>query len=599
MKIYNILSILALILCATGCKNESNKRIEDTRNLNPFEYTQLSYTAKDSLGREFSVSDLHKENKEVGIFYHVWHGYKHAENKGIFDVTKLLQDNPNALYNLSATEEDSPLGAFHYWGEPLYGYYRSDDPWVITRHMELLTAAGVDYLCYDLTNATIYYDAINEIFKVLDKFQKQGFKVPKVCFYTNSDSGVTMKACYETWYERGLYSNLWYSRDGEKPLIIGRKYDLQSKFPRVYEEMIEKMDIRESQWPDERFDVKEGFPWMDWDYPQRIFRDGTISVSVGQHPGCNCAKPEGTKGRGFDYASYENNTEKVAEGTNFESQYSRVFENEDKINNVFLTGFNEWIAIKQDNGSGELLMVDTFNEEFSRDIEMFRGYKDQKGYGDNFVMQMMRLNKRFKTTEGRHYIYNEKTIDINDFSSEQWENIKSVYMDFAGDAIARNFKNYDRSKDYVDVSNRNDIVKTTVTHDSNNLYFRVECLENITVKEETDKTWMNILINANLKNATDWNGYNFIINRDVINGKGSIEALDENFNTTVVGEADIKVEGKIMQVAIPLSLIGKSETDAYVSFKVCDHVSDQEDIMEYYVSGDSAPIGRINYAYGY
>lgn len=34
-------------------------------------------------------------------------------------------------------------------------------------------------------------------------------------------------------------------------------------------------------------------------------------------------------------------------------------------------------------------------------------------------------------------------------------------------------------------------------------------------------------------------------------------------------------------------------------FKVADNVTQYTDIMDYYISGDSAPIGRLNYAYGY
>ena len=599
-----LLLMLPLLLTACGgeggsssSEEDPNKRVEDTRQLDVFERTALSYTAKDALGREFPVADLHKEGKEVGIFYHIWHGY---HNRGVFDVTKLLHDNPEALYNLSTQETASPLGEFHYWGEPLYGYYKSEDPWVITRHMELMTAAGIDYLCYDLTNSVVYDDAINAIFEVLDKYQKQGFKVPKVCFYTNSYSGKTMKYCYETWYKKGKYSNLWYSHDGQKPLIIGVKRDLKTNFPQIYDEMNEFFNIRESTWPsDSRFDKEEGFPWMDWKYEQTIFNDGTISVSLAQHPGCNCAKGDnGTMGRGFDYDLYQNDSSKVAQGENFEDQY-RTALNSEKVKNVFITGFNEWIAIKQKNGAGELLMVDTFNEEYSRDVEMWRGYKDQVGYGDNYAMQMMRLNRKFKTTEPVHYLYDENTIDVTNISEDQWANVKNVYMDFAGDAMVRNWKSADRVTDYIDTSNRNDIVKTSVTHDANNLYFRVECLEDITPKDEADPTWMNILINANLEDKPNWNGYNFILNRSVDGNKAAIESLDENFNATKVGEADIHVSGKIMQVAIPLSTIGKSEEDAHISFKVSDHVSNQQDILEYYVSGDSAPIGRINYDYGF
>ena len=48
------------------------------------------------------------------------------------------------------------IGDYHFWGEPLFGYYRSDDPWVIRRHLHLLADAGVDVLILDATNAETY-----------------------------------------------------------------------------------------------------------------------------------------------------------------------------------------------------------------------------------------------------------------------------------------------------------------------------------------------------------------------------------------------------------------------------------------------------------
>ena len=36
------------------------------------------------------------------------------------------------------------------------GYYRSDDPWVVRRHLPLIAAAGVDFLFLDYTNSSVY-----------------------------------------------------------------------------------------------------------------------------------------------------------------------------------------------------------------------------------------------------------------------------------------------------------------------------------------------------------------------------------------------------------------------------------------------------------
>ena len=53
-----------------------------------------------------------------------------------------------------------------------------------------------------------------------------------------------------------------------------------------------------------------------------------------------------------------------------------------------------------------------------------------------------------------------------------------------------------------------------------------------------------------------------------------------------------------MVVCVPLSSIGKSANKLAIEFKVSDNVTNQDDIMDYYVTGDSAPIGRLSFSYG-
>lgn len=65
-----------------------------------------------------------------------------------------------ALWNTDGTTE-SPLGQYHFWGEPLYGYYNSLDPWVIRRHVELFISAGIDCLVFDATNAHCYFSVVD------------------------------------------------------------------------------------------------------------------------------------------------------------------------------------------------------------------------------------------------------------------------------------------------------------------------------------------------------------------------------------------------------------------------------------------------------
>ena len=134
------------------------------------------------------------------MFYFAWLGSQGST--GVYDVTKLERDNPDALYDPTNTT-DSPAWQFHFNSEPLFGYYSMKDPWVITRHIEMLTFAGVDYVLFDFTNAVTYNDVVQLFLETAKKFKDQGWNVPKVGFYTNSYSLNTLITVYNRVYVNG------------------------------------------------------------------------------------------------------------------------------------------------------------------------------------------------------------------------------------------------------------------------------------------------------------------------------------------------------------------------------------------------------------
>lgn len=583
-KLTLILLGVLFITTLFGCKNNDIERVEDLRNLSPYAYTVANLGATDALGRNVRGGDEENDNY-VGLFYHVWHGY---HTTGIYNISELIEYYPGSLYNIEG-DSFSPLDQFHYWGEPLYGYYSSKDPWVITRHIELLTMAGVDYLVYDLTNSVIYVDAINALFQVLQTYQDQGFDVPKVAFYTNSGSRFVINRVYELWYKDGLYEDLWFSFD-DKPLIIGVSSELTPEEKSLY---LDFFDFRESQWPygyDQ--DLERGFPWMDWDYPQTNY-NGTMSVSLAQHPGARMSEEDrSNNGRGFDYTKFMNVAENAQSGSNFDGQWQTVYNNRDSVNNVFITGFNEWIAIKMSDGQS-VFFVDTFNEEYSRDIEMMKN-----GYGDNYYLQTIDHIRNYKYTEAKHYIYPQTTIDITDATYAAWANAVANFKDFAGDALARNHLNTAGSAYLTDSSNRNDITDVSITHDKNNVYIKVQTLDPITPYNGSDLNWMNVMIKTD-DALNSFAGYNFVINRSPDGNQTSIEKSLGGYNFEKVGNASYTIFGNVIQFSIPLQSLGLSAKNVSLQFKVADNVTHFQDIMDYYVSGDSAPIGRLNYRYGY
>ena len=215
-------ALFALTACGGGNTSEAGNTLKyDTRGLTPQEYSVANLIAADDYGRTVEVSDPSGAAKKyVGLFYFAWLGSQSMT--GIYDVNKLEKlgdDSP--LYDPNNTRE-SPAHQFHFASEPLYGYYSMKDPWVIARHVELFTMANIDYLLFDYTNAVTYNDVVTLVLNTLKKFQDQGWKVPKVGFYTNSSGFTTVKNVYNYFYKDGRYDDLWFRFDGDsRPVIVG------------------------------------------------------------------------------------------------------------------------------------------------------------------------------------------------------------------------------------------------------------------------------------------------------------------------------------------------------------------------------------------
>ncbi len=603
----------AIALTGTGCGGGNtppeSDRVKDERGLTAEQYTLMNLTATDALGRSFLPMDEAKDGtRYVGVFYSLWLGQHQYMQSAVFDINELLSTREGAAaLHSTADSELSRMGEFHFCGEPLFGYYNMRDPWVVMRHMEMLTMAGLDYLCIDATNASIYPEVCRVLFDTLTDLQNQGFDPPKVMFYTNSYSGTTVTKLYNEFFQTERYDHLWFAPYG-KPLIAGITENNnfasdQTKYPEIYgesatdfipEEIRGRFDIVESQWPNGDYNP-DSIPWMSWSYPQHIHTGSkAISVSVAQHSprGINFSLQDPESSRGYDYTT-KTVEENWQAGRNFENEWQTVHDNEGLVENVLVTGWNEWMAVKQADAS----FCDVYTSEYSRDIE-----PDSGAYGDNFYLQFIRNLREFKYTEGRHYAYQRMTADFSDESMlTQWDHVNAHYRDIAGDAMVRNYENAVGSEVYTDDSARNDITDVKVVHDAENLYFYVRTADDITAYESGDESWMNILISAgsDFSGRNDFAGYNYLINRTPGEGVTSVERSKGGWSWESVGQGEYRVYGNVMLVSVPLEALGLTSDACYIQFKVADHVKNPGDIMSYYLYGDSAPIGRLSYAYGY
>jgi hypothetical protein len=109
---------------------------------------------------------------------------------------------------------------------------------------------------------------------------------------------------------------------------------------------------------------------------------------------------------------------------------------------------------------------------------------------------------------------------------------------------------------------------------------------------------MQLFIDVDRDKATGWNGYDFVVNR--VSPKGSEAVLEKNIQGIWMWEDAAKVKfftkDNVLVVRIPRAVLGIGEKVDF-EFKWNDNMQKEGDIMDFYVSGDTAPGGRFNFVY--
>ena len=109
---------------------------------------------------------------------------------------------------------------------------------------------------------------------------------------------------------------------------------------------------------------------------------------------------------------------------------------------------------------------------------------------------------------------------------------------------------------------------------------------------------MNILLEVDGAKGSAWENYQYVINRTVAGNTAYIERLQSDGKSAIEAAGELFVSGKVLTVKVPRAAVGLGGQKRFtVNFKVADHVTKYDDIMDYYVNGDSAPIGRLNYTF--
>ena len=601
-NLFNVLCVLLGLNLMLSMCNRANAQIVSSSKADTWE-------AIDGLGRK--LPDAQKAGKPrkdrfVGLFYFVWHGAhgydKHMTtlpDEGVrpkspedvnspYDITRLLKENPeNPAYG--------PEPAFHYWSEPYFGYYLPDDEWIIRKHAQMLSDAGVDVIIFDITNGAIYQPQVLKIAEVYTRLRAEGISTPSVSFMINSNSVSTANRLYEQFYKKGLYSSLWFRWKG-RPLLLCNPEGLS-------EEIVDFFTLRQSwAWTkgQEWFaDGKDKWPWLDhtpqgYGWHESPDRPEQMPVCIAEHPISNI-------GRSFhDGKEPDSQHLRSKEGLYFKEQWERALEADPEF--IFITGWNEWVAMRFTNGAaggmlgkpikkGDTFFVNLYNEEYSRDAEPENGE-----LADHYYWQMVDGIRRFKGV--REVIPVKKSFPIivdGDFGD--WTSVPSVYYDDKGDTFHRKHPGWGRIKEYVNTTGRNDIVEARIADSGSSVSFYVKTAEPIIGWESGQA--MNLFIQVEGEKSPQWENYQYMVNRNPRNENStSIERCTGGWNWKVEGEVSYAVKGNELEIQVPKRIL-KIGSDYILNFKWTDNVPLDGNPMHFLDKGDAAPNARFNYQFIY
>ena len=555
----------------------------------------VPWPATDGLGRSLPTADevgAPRSDRFVGIFYFLWHNNRQGKNPGgdgPFDVSKILARDPHAVDD-PGSPLWGPIGMYHYWGEPIYGYYRSTDPWVLRRHAILLADAGIDTLIFDTTNAVIYRDVYRQLCRVFMQMRSEGERTPQISFMVNTRAGETAQKIFEDLYQTGEFRDLWFHWQ-QKPLLICDPEQASDEVRAFF-------TLRRAHWPFTRVNTPNAWHW-EAAYPQVYgYTDDPdvpeqVNVSVAQNLRRSDGLPTNmssgeARGRSFHQGRVETDPAAVTLGYNFQEQWTRAMELKPPF--LMITGWNEWIAGRFGKPDGPLVFVDQFTQETSRDIEPMTG-----GHDDNYYWQMISHLRRYRGAPAIPAASDPLTISI-DKGFEPWEDVQPEYRDHLRETDPRDFDGA-AGLHYVNRSGLNDLAVCKVAHDQQHVYCYVRTREEI--QQPSTARWICLLIDIDQDYETGWEGFDFVVNRKTEDDRATwLERYEGNGEWRPVCQVSYRVAGNQLHMALPRESLGfVSSRVVEFDFKWVDNLPQPFAVMDFYCSGDVAPEGRFKYRY--
>lgn len=578
---------------------------------------KLLYTVSDT-GLEVMVPQDMTSDKQVGLFYFLWQGTE--GDQPVYDNTDILSRIQLSETVIRVGEDQHPAlryedwqaagggakGQFHWWGQPLFGYYDMRDEWVISRHLRMIAQAGVDFIVLDQTNGVRrgYVERILTIFRVADRLRRGGVRVPQIAVMAYDDGPATVNTLYHEVYEpHPEWADLFYHWNGhEKPVMFDNiesysksarfMIDTAQKLASYDEGVTDMFEIRDVSFPHETKNsayAGKGLLYMD-------FRDELTPVSDEDDGGysflnvsvaeiCwwgnsirNVLAETPDHSRNWDgqrNREWHGEPDAWRHGYNFAREWRVVMEKDPDM--VFITGWNEWIAQLQVRANGYISLIDNADINNSRDIEPMSG-----GYGDNYYLQMCRYIAQFKYGDVEAAACGCTTIQ----TATDWEREGVLRYDLpVGEAGARRCQEANNPcLLYTAPAADNDISRIYIAADDSATYFRVDTAE--AVKDAQKDGNLVLLVKTGDKT--------YAVNRT--GGTATTATVEELVDGAwnKLGEATCRIEGNSLSVAVPTDLIPNGDA---LYIKWVDGLADPSDRMAYYTCPEAAPYGGLFLAF--
>ncbi|HJB84949.1 MAG TPA: hypothetical protein IAA13_05525 [Candidatus Alistipes merdigallinarum] len=553
--------------------------------------------ATDALGRELptyeEVGDL-KPDRYVGLFYWLWHGGLRNESTTDYNVTEALKKDP------SRTQWQF---ADYYWAEPELGYYRSIDEYALQKHLNLFCLIGIDFLYLDFTNAVIDNRELHVLLSLILDMKQRGYNPPRIVPFFNFEPVPKIEQFYSEFYSDTTYRDCWFIYDG-KPLVLSPE-----KHPS--NQQINDSFTWRRMWAAFEANEENKDKWRFFDeVPMSpTYRNGKIEQAV-VSPGKG-----GPLWNNHIYGSKSSTStstpvydqywkcEHTGEGLYFEEQWTEAHRLQPLI--LCVTGWNEWKAgaWHADAGlvqakftfqgrvlkEGESYFVDEFNEEFNRDLEPQKG-----GYTDNYFYQLAGHLRRYKGMAPPPKYSGPKKIAIDGVFKE-WKNVLPRFDDFVGELKNRDAAGAPLGIYYTNHTVRNDIVESRVTYDREHVYFYVRTAEPLT--SWNGMNWMMLYIDSDRDKRTGWEGYDFVVNMEVLSPEQTTLKRRTGDGWETVERCAYRYDGCELELAVPRRALRQSDGKPDFYFHWVDNIQKLDDINEFFVNGESAPERRYNYHY--